>query len=106
MNAAEVISTVDCMKPNEISEDTKFHWLNEANARVLCEIAGVAPEKIEAIACGDDELYVQSPYSRMYCQYILAMMFFVNGEYDSYVKAYAEYEKTFLEYAKYCIRNR
>ena len=106
MKASDIINLVDSVKSNEIGEDVKFNWLSEANARVLCEIAGKSPEAIVRITGGDDELYVKSPYSRMYSEYLLAMVFFVGGEYDAYLKAYSAYEKTFLEYAKYCIRNR
>ena len=106
MKAVQIINAVDSMKPNEIGEDVKFGWLGEADARVRCEIAGELPENISPIMGGDDELYVKSPYSRMYSEYLLAMIFFVGGEYDAYLKAYSAYEKTFVEYAKYCIRSR
>ena len=106
MKAQEIISIVDSIKANDVCEDAKFNWLDEANSRVLCEIAGIAPEDIEKITCGEDELYAPSPYSRMYSEYLLAMIAFVKGEYDSYVKMYAAYEKTYLDYAKYRIRSR
>ena len=106
MKAGELIAIVDNMKSNQIGEDVKFCWLDEVNARVLCEIVKTAPESIEKISCGEDELCVPSPYSRMYSEYLLAMLAFVGGEYDCYAKMYSAYEKTYLEYAKYCIRTR
>lgn len=106
MKAGEIISIVDMLKANDVGEEAKFNWLCEVNSRVLCEIFGKAPEQITEIACGEDELCVPSPYSRMYSEYLLAMISFVNGDYESYNAMYVEYEKSFLEYSKYCIRNR
>ena len=106
MKAGELISIVDSIKANEIGEDAKFCWLDEVNSRVLCEIMKTPLENIGKISCGDDDLSVPSPYSRMYSEYILAMISFVGGEYESYLRMYAQFEKTYHEYAKYCIRTR
>ena len=106
MKAGELMSIIDSIKANEIGEDSKFCWLDEVNSRVLCEIIKKPIEDIPKISCGEDELCVPSPYSKMYSEYLFAMIAFVGGEYDAYVKMYAEFEKTYHEYAKYCIRNR
>jgi hypothetical protein len=106
MKAGEIISIADSLKQNDVCEDAKFNWLCEANARVLCEIGKMAAADVPKITCGDDELSVPAPYSKMYTEYLLAMLSFVKGDYESYNAMYVEYEKTFLEYAKYCIRNR
>jgi len=106
MKAGELIAIVDSIKQNEISEDVKFAWLNEAEARELCEIRKEPALDMGAISCGESELSVPSPYSKMYSMYLVAMIAFVLGEYDTYAKANAEYEQVFYEYAKYCIRTR
>ena len=106
MKAGELIAIVDAVKPNDISEDIKLGWLGDAEGRVLCEIKKESVKDVTLIACGDDELSVPSPYSKMYSMYLVAMICFVKGEYEAYVKANQQYERAFSDYAKYCIRTR
>ena len=106
MKAGELIAIVDSLKANEVSEEAKFSWLGDAEARVMCEIHKTAPKDIDLCISGDSELCVPAPYSAMYSMYVLAMICFFAGDYDAYVKANAQYEKSFADYAKYCIRIR
>ncbi len=106
MKAGELIAIVDSIKENKISDDAKFSWLCDAEARVMCEIHKMDPKSIDAFVNGDTELSVPAPYSSMYSMYVLSMICFVMGEYAAYTNANAQYEKAFLDYAKFCIRNR
>jgi len=106
MKAGEIIGIVDSIKKNEIGEDVKFGWLGDAEGRVLCEIKKMQAVDVSPITSGECELSVPSPYSKMYSIYLVAMICFFTGDYDGYVKANTEYEQTFSEYAKYCIRTR
>ena len=106
MKAGELIAIVDSLKENEISEDVKFSWLADAEARVMCEIHKMDPKSIDTCIGGDTELSVPAPYSSMYSMYVLSMICFVMGDYTAYTRANAHYEKDFLDYAKFCIRTR
>ena len=106
MTVEKIIMTVDEMKENGISEETKIVWLNEVESRVECEIRGKSPEDFVPINSGEELLSVPAPYSRIYLIYLCAMIAFVKGEFDFYNKGILEYEAAFCEYAKYYIRTR
>ncbi len=106
MRAGELIGIIDSIKPNTIGEDMKFRWLCDAESRVLCEILKKDAHSVPDRVTGDQHLSVPAPYSRMYTMYLIAMMSFFAGDYDTYVKANYEYEQVFAEYARYHIRTR
>ncbi len=106
MRVNEVIAIVDAMKANELSEEVKIAKLNDVEGRVFCEIGKGTPKDFCAVISSSDELSVPAPYSKMYVLYLLALIAFQGKEYEMYEKMLLEYEQSFLDYAKYCVRNR
>ena len=47
------------------------------------------------------ETYVVHPYDKLYVEYIIAMMDYVNQEYDKYANDYAVYNATVEDFAKW-----
>ena len=106
MKVEKIISIVDSIKKNDLSDDAKIVWLNEAEGRIAFEILKMKPDEFRPLASGEDELLAPEPYSKIYTLYIGAMIAFFKGDYNLYNRAVAEYENAFSEYARYVIRNR
>lgn len=106
MRVDEILSIVDSLKKNEISEELKLYWLNEVEARVHCEINRLPTEDFEKISTTLQELTIPMPYSKIYLTYLLAMISFSSKEYDLYTDIYMKYEREFSDYAKFCLRER
>ena len=106
MKVERIIATLDAIKENKLTDETKLVWINEVEGRVECEIRKKKATEYRNIVGRNDELSVPEPYSRIYILYLAAMIAFTRGEYDLYGRTLIEYETAFSEYAKYVIRNR
>ena len=106
MRVDEIISIVDSLKENEISEDLKLYWLNEVESRVHCEIHKLPVDDFAKITTMDHELMIPMPYAKIYLNYLLAMIAFATKEYDLYTDIAMRYEREFSEYAKFYLRVR
>lgn len=106
MRVDEIISIVDALKSNEISEDVKVFWINEVEGRVHCEIKKRPIEEFESLSAMDDELTIPLPYTKIYLSYLLAMIAFASKEYDLYSDITLRYEQELSDYAKLCLRDR
>ena len=106
MKVNEIISIIDELKENDVNDELKLFWLNEVEGRINGEIFKRKREELQSIVSLSDDLSAPSTYSRIYVLYLGAMIEFGKGNYDSYYKILAEFEKAFSEYAKYIIRNR
>lgn len=106
MKVERLIATLDAIKTNQVNDDTKILWINEVEGRVTCEIFKSPIDEVAFVTAGYEELTVPEPYSRVYILYLIAMIAFVEGDFDLYNKTYIEYESAFSDYAKYVIRNR
>ncbi len=106
MTVRELIDLADAIKENEIGEDVKLRWINDIEGRVFCEIYKRPHESFCPRVSDSEGLSVPEPYSSLYLPYLIAMIAFTKGEYESYKSAMLEYEAAFLLYAKYYIRSR
>ncbi len=102
MTIDEMLTIVDAVKQNDLSEDLKIHWLNDVEGRVRCEIFKESPKDVERLLTSEGELSVPMPYAKMF----LAMISFTSGDYDLYSDLMIKYELDFSEYAKFCLRTR
>ena len=106
MKAVEIISIVDELKENNVSDEMKLFWLNEVEGLIGAEVYKKDPGDFNIVRSMSDELIAIDPYSRIYVLYLEAMIAFNKGEYDTYLKINAEFEKTVSAYSKFVIRNR
>lgn len=84
---ASVIRTVDDIKPNAFSDETKVKWLNEVEGLVQTEVFLFAPEAMIEYTWEKDQdtqLLIAFPHDKLYRAYLVAMIDFANGEYDKY----------------------
>ncbi len=106
MKVDEIITLVDTIKPNKVSEDLKLKVLDDIECRILCDIFGKDAGEHKALTSMDDELSVGSPHSQMYIFSLLSLVALVGKEYEYSSALASKYEQAFLNYAKYCLRNR
>ncbi len=106
MTVEKIILLADSTVENEICEDTKLGWICSVEGLVLSEIHKKRPEEILLPRSGDDSLTLPDAYASVYLLYLSAMVELSKGNYDSFVKINAEFEKAFSTYARYYIRNR
>ena len=112
MTIQEVITEVDELNPNVIDEGLKIKWLNDIENTIYLEL--VLPregsEQIEKpnITIDSDyshELIADTPYSRLYAEYILSKIDYTNREYDSYNNMVQQFNESYKEFAAYYNRN-
>ena len=81
------IQSVDEIKPNAFSNDTKTAWINEVEGMVQTEVFLFAPVDIIQYsyeADKDKELLVYPPHNKLYAPYLEARIDYANGEYEKY----------------------
>ena len=106
MTVEEVIEYTDEVKPNGYSDEIKLRWINEAEGFVQTEIIETEISGIKKYTDTDmsKKLIVPEPYSCLYALYIIAMIDFMNGDFDKYENSSQAYNNIFKEYAKFYIR--
>lgn len=111
MTIQEVLSTVDCLKLNAIDEGQKLNWLNDIEAMIYTEI--VLPRKdsenvtkVEInIECDyNDVLIAPEPYSKLYAEYVMSKIDFVNREWVSYNNQIDAFNQSYKEFSAYYAR--
>ena len=106
MTVSEILKVVDTLKANTLDDEIKLGWINEVEGRLFYEINKSSHQDYAPIRSLSDTLSVSEPYSRMYVLYLVAMIAFSLGQYDTFSMSMGEFEKAVEEYAKYVIRNR
>lgn len=106
MTVGEILRVVDATRVNEYDDMTKIGWINEVEGMIFCETGSKEKEEFVPFCSSSDRVTLEEPYSRAYFLYIYAMMAMAKGEYQVYSQLIAEFEKAFLQYAKFVIRNR
>lgn len=102
----EILDEIDALKTNSFTVSQKISWIEDIEGRILCEIHNVSPENLPEIYREADTLTVLKPYSRLYSLYLASMIDFYSGEAGQYEKAKKEFDKAYLEYAKWYLRNK
>ncbi len=90
MTIADVIQSIDVMKPNNYSELDKIKWLSELDGTVKREIMDM--HEGENVVFGgydgstplETELLVRAPYDNIYLPWLESKIDYSNGEYAKY----------------------
>lgn len=109
MTISEVIASVDELKPNAYDDDIKIQWLSELDGQIFQEVVLTheynpdMPAEFKGYTPADknNELLVGQPYSRMYREYIFAMMDYMNGETDRYANSVTMFNAKYKEFTDY-----
>lgn len=90
MTIAEVIQSIDVMKPNNYSEVDKIKWLSELDGTIKKEIMdthegeSVIFEGYDGKTSLEMELLVKAPYDNIYLPWLESKIDYSNGEYAKY----------------------
>lgn len=104
MTLSQVIQTVDEVKPNAFSSETKTTWLNEVEGMVQTQVLLWAQEEIISYAYDTDkdvELLVKSPHDKLYPAYLEARIDYANGEYNKYQNTMQMFNEFFGEFMRW-----
>lgn len=104
MTLSQVIQTVDEVKPNAFSSETKTTWLNEVEGMVQTQVFLWASEEIISYAYDTDknvELLVKPPHDKLYPAYLEARIDYANGEYNKYQNTMQMFNEFFGEFMRW-----
>lgn len=111
MKLIELIEEVRAEKPNSFGIDTLIRYVNEVEA-IVCEFAGKDPSEWvvhkwteDGNVYGDDELFVDAPYSVLYKSYLKAKIDFATEDYESYANNQAQFNLDLEDWQAYAVRN-
>lgn len=111
MTINEVITQVDDLKPNQVSEDIKVRWLSVLEGKIIDEIilTHELADRIEfngyTINDMETELLVPDTYADLYIYYVEAMIDQVNNEGARYASSMQMFNNAWQDYANYYNRN-
>lgn len=111
MTINEVITQVDELKPNQVSEDIKVRWLSVLEGKIIDEIilTHELADRIEfngyTINDMETELLVPDTYADLYIYYVEAMIDQVNNEGARYASSMQMFNNAWQDYANYYNRN-
>lgn len=106
MTIAELIESVDLIKPNQIDMKTKTDWMITIEGQLWEEIIltheDVPEEKFDTDkATGGSELMARPPYSDLYRFYLEAQIDMANGEVNRYNNSMAMFNAAWTAYRNY-----
>jgi hypothetical protein len=111
MTINEVITQVDELKPNQISDDIKVRWISVLEGKIIDEII-LTHELSEIVEFNgytindmDTELLVPDTYADVYIYYIEAMIDETNMESARYASSMQMFNSAWQDYANYYNRN-
>jgi hypothetical protein len=89
MTIAQIITSIDGIKPNEFSADQKVLWISTLEGRIQTEIWLRGPDEELLSYSGYTASQnivpmVQAPYDDIYVQFLAAMIDYYRGEYGKY----------------------
>ena len=102
LTAAQVLSQLDALTPNQYTHAEKLLWLSLAEGFVLREIRQVTGEL--PLLQDDTPLTAEAPYHELYRHYVESQIHYCNGEMDRYNRAAACWNNAFLTYRDYVCR--
>jgi len=113
MTISELLSTVDEIRPNQISKETKVLWLNEIEHRVfeeiICRAADTCPffvyRPYNYEADAEAILIVPDTYGDVYRTYLYAKLDETLGEIDRYNNDAALFSSAFHDFAAFYRRH-
>ena len=102
MTVGACLNLVDSICPTTAGDEVKMRFLREIEGRVRVELLGKTPD--ELILNVDTELTVPSPYDSLYWLYLMAMMYFVEGDAEAYERCAALFNAAYRDYGKWLKR--
>lgn len=111
MTINDVITEVDTLKPNQISDEIKVRWLSVLEGKIIDEI--ILTHRLSEIVefngyTIDDmntELIVPDTYADLYKYYLYAMIDATNNEAARYANSMSLHNQAWQDYANYYNRN-
>lgn len=110
MTVNDVLSFVDEMKPNVISDEVKIAWLNTVERKIFTNIVSnyENPDEIEQKTLGEEdkgvELIAPEEYADVYRYYLMSKIDFRNQETDLYMNDAQMFNAAYIEFANYWSR--
>lgn len=104
MTLSDVISSVDEIKPNAFSNETKTKWLNEVEGMVQTEIflmTTVGCIQYDYEKDKDTVLLVNPPHDKLYVPYLEAKIDYANGEYEKYQNTMQMFNSFYSEFMRW-----
>ncbi len=104
---ADVIASVNTLRPNQYSDATKTRWLSDCDGMIHSELASgyVRSDDMPETFAGYDEatdpqteLIVKAPYDVLYRHYLMSQIDFHNGELPKYGNSSAQFNAALLAY--------
>lgn len=108
MNIQQVMSTVDELKPNTIDEGIKLGWLQDVELTIYNEIIlthenseNYEKPEISLQTSYSTELIAEEPYARLYSEYLMSKIDFIQQEWTSYNNMSEQFNQSYKEYMAY-----
>lgn len=107
MKIADLIATIDELKPNTYSVKTKFDWINRLEHMIQNDIIDTHEgyssfyTDYDPDLDQDTELMAPPPYDEMYVRWLEAQIDLANGEVDRYNISITLYNTCWQAYADY-----
>ena len=111
MTLNEAIAAADAIKPNAFSSADKVRLINEVEGMVQTEVFLFASEQVityttdDLVPAGKITLLVAPPHDKLYVAYLVAMIDFMNNEYDKYQNTVAMFNAHYREFKKWFALN-
>lgn len=105
MRIANLLATIDEIKPNQFSNHVKTQWLNEIEFKVVDQIINMAEgnnisfKPYDYDTDAERELYAPDVFADIYSGYISAKIDYHLAELDRYNIAVAMYQAAFEDFA-------
>lgn len=108
MTLSDVISSVDEIKPNAFSNETKTKWINEVEGMVQTQVFLMVPMGLVQYTYDQDKnaiLLVDPPHDKLYPAYLEAKIDYANGEYKKYQNTMQMFNSFFSEFMRWYADN-
>ena len=102
MTIRELITKVQEEKPNTFQPEKIIEFINEIEADVAEEVG--VDVFFYTTDDMDKDLFVPSPYSRLYVSYVKAMIDYANEEYLSYQLNQEQHVQDFTDFINWMVR--
>lgn len=104
MTVSKIIDKVKRLKPNALTEEDIIDFVNEVEVDIAINIMGNHSVVLASAENKSLELLAPKLYERIYFDYILAKIDFLNGDSNFYPLTSQQYNMTYGALEAYCIR--
>lgn len=107
MKINEAISAAKKLSGNAVDDTTLCRWLSELDGRLMLEFyRGSECMSYALPQDAEHQLLVPFPWDELYINYLEAMIYYSNGEYERYKNSYDVFNKKELGYRQWYTRNK